>query len=1012
MGTICRAITSRLDLVFFFYGLSFSAMGLLLFVQPKKETSFKLADSLWLLGWFGAIHGANEFLDMWTLLHPGPGRLFELIRVCALFASFAFLMEFARRTAATMGELSAPWKRLSPALTPFLTPALAAAALLPAVISGDFLGAAPGLTRLFMGFPAAALSGAVLLGYAACRRGALQRLNARFCFLLAGWAFIIYAVLAGLVPAPAPHFPASLFDTGTFAAATGLPVQLLRAFCAIAIFGSAVGIIRIFREGALQAAQQELLDIIEFFPDATFVINKDRKVIAWNRALEKMTGVPKAEMLDKGDFAYSIPFYGERRPIIIDLIGEPHPEAEKLYKFVKKREDGAVYAEVFVPSLYNGAGAHVWVTASPLIDKDGSVYGAIESIRDITDRKQAEDALHRSEAQYRALIETTNTGFLIIDGKGRVLDANQEYVRLSGHISLEEIRGRSVEEWTAPHDKERNRQAVENCKRSGCIRNFEVEYAAADGALTPIELNATVVDIGGEKRILTLCRDITDRKLAEKKLKESEGLFRSLSERSLVGVYLIQDGLFKYVNPKMAEIFGYRAHEMTDKIGPEDTVTAADWPTVRENLRQRLDGEASDINYSFHCLRKDGGGITVEVYGSRTEYLGRPAVLGTLVDITQRQKDQDALRESEERYRTLVDNAQVGIVVHHAGIMRFVNKKMAAIIGAADPAAVLGQSVVDFMHPDYREFVSARMMKAMEEGPQPPAEEKLLALDGAILDVEINTVPITYRGEKCAMAIVQDISGRKKAERDLLKANVELEKRVEERTRQLEEANKELEAFSYSAAHDMKAPLRRVNIFAEMLLKEAAPLLTGEAQEYLRNIRKSVTQMSALVQGLLTLSTTGRKPLELEPVPLSELAEECIAEVKAETTDHEVQWKAAQLPVVNCDRAMIKQVFLNLLGNAAKYTRGKEGAQGEIFYEFAHGEHVIGVRDNGIGFGMEHAGRIFDVFQRLHKADEFEGTGIGLSTVRRIVVRHGGRTWAESSPGRGATFYFTLPAGI
>lgn len=1019
MGSPLSVISDRLDLIFFFYGLSFSAMGLLLFLQPKKESSFALADSLWLLGCFGLAHGLNEFIDMWAIIHPPLGQGFPYAGITILIASYLFLLEFGRRSVkALCGEVpalnaKAPWLYARA-----LTPALLILAISLSAFSGEFINSLTVLSRLLLGFPAALMAGLAFIGYAIHRKETLVRLKARKYFMLTGTAFLAYAALGGLVPTKGTIFPADLLNTEVFLAVVGLPVQLFRAACAAAIFAGIMGATRIFREGALQAAQQELLDIIEFFPDATFVIDKDRKVIAWNRALEKMTGVPKAEMLGKGGFAYSVPFYGEARPILIDLIGAAHPEAEKFYQYVSKRTDGAIHAEVFVPSLYNGAGAHVWVTASPLQDKEGHVYGAIESVRDVTDRKLAEEALQRSEAQYRALIETTNTGFLIIDKEGRVLDANQEYVRLTGHRKLDEIRGRSVLDWTAAYEREKNARAIEDCARTGHIRNLEIDYTAKGGGITPIELNATVVDIGGEPRILTLCRDITARRNSEKQLKESEGKFRTLTEKSLIGVYVIQDGLFRYINPKMSEIFGYAEDELAGKKGPEDLVLPEDWPVVRENLRKRLDGEIADINYAFRGVKKDGTHLTVEVFGSRTEYMGRSAVLGTLLDITERKKAQDALLESEARYRTLVNNAQVGIVVHQLGLMKFVNNKMAQIVRVAGPEGVIGRNVLEFMHPDFREFVKQRMTEATAAGtPLPPAEEKLVAADGTVLDVEINTVPITYEGVPCAMAIVQDITPRKRAEAELktahlqlLLVNAGLEKRVEERTLQLEELNKELEAFSYSAAHDMKAPLRRVNIFAEMLEKEAGPALKDEPRGMLRNIRKSVTEMTNLVEGLLTLSTTGRKPLKLEPVRLSALLDESIAEIKAETANRAIEWTTAGLPEVMCDRAMLKQVFMNLLGNAAKYSRGSEPARIDVLYHLKAGEHVISVRDNGVGFSMEYADRLFAVFQRLHKAEEFEGTGIGLSTVKRIISRHGGKVWAESAPGKGATFYFSLPA--
>lgn len=699
MESLSLAVYSRLDLVFFVYGISFSAMGLLLFVQPREKSSFAFSHSLRLLGWFGLIHGVSEFMGMRRLPGTVGGVLFDAVQTTALAASFLLLLEFGRRSLLAL-QSEVPGYRPVPAwLTAWqLTPALAAAVFIPASLSGNLVHAASLLSRPLLCFPGALMAGFAFLAYSRRRGKTLVRLKARGHFVAVGASLLAYAALGGLVVPGGHFFPADRVNADLFYSLVGLPVQLFRALCAAFIFGGVMGVLRIFREGALQAAQQELLDIIEFFPDATFVVDSSKRVIAWNRALERMTGVSKQEMLGKGDYAYSVPFYGHRRPILVDLIGRPDPVAEAHYKYVKKRADGAIYAEVFVPSLYGGKGAHVWVTASPLMDKDGNVYGAIESIRDITDRKLAEQALHQSEAQYRALIETTNTGFLIIDKEGRVLDANQEYVRLSGRKSLSEIRGRSVIEWTAPYEKERNAAAVSRCAADGCIRNFEVDYVDAAGTVTPVELNATVVEIAGVYRILALCRDISDRRRAEAQIRESEGKYRTLTERAIIGVYLIQDGVFKYVNPKMNEIFGYAPGELVEVKGPQDLVLPGDWPLVRENLRKRIEGEVPDANYAFRGVRKDGGEIVVEVFGSRIDYMGRPAVLGTLLDITERKRTQDAMRESEAMYRSLVDNAPVGIVVHQSGVMRFVNRKIVEIVRVKGPEEVLGRNVLQFIH--------------------------------------------------------------------------------------------------------------------------------------------------------------------------------------------------------------------------------------------------------------------------------------------------------------------------
>ncbi len=1009
MHTFFGAVSGKMELILFVYALSFTAMGLLLFVQPRKESSFPLSGHLPLLGWFGLTHGAHEFLDLWTLMAGRTAPGLDLVKALTLTASYLLLLEFGRRALRDLlkerGDAAAA-RLLGPAVGPVFAAALALAAW----AYGDTSPEAAELSRPLLCLPGSLMAGLAFLGYRKVHTRTVSKVGAGSFFAAAGAALLAYAALGGLIVPEAQQAAGTLTYSG-FAALFGLPVQLFRAVCAAVIFGAVVGVVRIFRESALVAARQELLDIIEFFPDATFVIDDERKVIAWNLALERLTGVSKRDMLGKGDFAYSVPFYGARRPVLIDLIGEPHPEAEKLYSHVSKRPDGSISAEVFLPSLNSGRGAHVWVTASPLRDTDGNVYGAIESVRDISDKKRSEEALQQSETRYRALIETTNTGFLITDESGRVQDANQEYVRLTGRASLDEILGRRVLEWTAPYQLKKNEAALAGCLRDGHIRNFEVDYMGPDGSVLPVELNATVVEVEGKRRVLTLCRDISERRLAENRLRESEDKFRSLTERSLVGVYLIQDGVFKYVNPKMAQIFGYPEEEMLAGMKPQDTVHPDDWPLVRSMLARRVSGEISDINYTFRGVRKDGRVIDLEVFGARSEFSGRPAILGTLLDVTDRKRTQDALRESEERYRSLVDNAPIGIVVHSSGVMRFINRKMADLVGVADTEEAVGRNVMEFLHPDFREFARERMARSLADGaPLPPAEEKVLTESGSVLDVEISTVPITYRGERCSMAIVQDITARKKAERELLAAKADLEKRVEERTAQLAELNSELEAFSYSAAHDLKAPLRRIGVFAEMLEKEPGGPLDANRLGYLASIRKSVLQMTDLVQSLLNLATLGKQQLRKERVDLAALLGEVVAEAGAAQGAERVSWALAPLPEADCDRAMVRQVLANLVSNAVKYSRNSPSPRVEVTYELKDGQHVFGVRDNGVGFDMAQADKLFGVFQRLHRQDEFEGSGIGLSIVRRIITRHGGRVWAESSSGGGAAFHFTLPA--
>jgi len=254
-----------------------------------------------------------------------------------------------------------------------------------------------------------------------------------------------------------------------------------------------------------------------------------------------------------------------------------------------------------------------------------------------------------------------------------------------------------------------------------------------------------------------------------------------------------------------------------------------------------------------------------------------------------------------------------------------------------------------------------------------------------------------------------DITERNQAEQEIRALNAALEERVRERTAQLEAANKELESFSYSVSHDLRAPLRHIDGYVEMLGKQAGDGLNEKSRRYLRIVSESVAEMGKLIDDLLAFSRMGRAEMQRTTVDLNSLVQDVVKGLQPETAARALVWQVCDLPTVEADPSMLKQVFVNLLSNAVKYTRGKDPAEIAVGYQSETADEIVGfIRDNGAGFDMRYADKLFGVFQRLHRAEEFEGTGVGLANVRRIITRHGGRVWAEGAVNAGATFYFTL----
>jgi two-component system sensor histidine kinase/response regulator len=283
-------------------------------------------------------------------------------------------------------------------------------------------------------------------------------------------------------------------------------------------------------------------------------------------------------------------------------------------------------------------------------------------------------------------------------------------------------------------------------------------------------------------------------------------------------------------------------------------------------------------------------------------------------------------------------------------------------------------------------------------------QELLEAKETLEARVEERTTELARANER----LQTELAERKRAEDRVKELNQDLERRVAERTAQLGVANKDLEAFSYSVSHDLRAPLRHIDGFAHILIEKHSLQLTPDAQQLLKHIQEGTQKMGRMIGDLLNLARLDRRSMAFETTSLSPLVDSVVQDLKSETVEREIEWRVGSLSTVQCDPGLLRQVFANLLSNAVKYTRPRQRAVIEIGELTIEGQTVFFVRDNGAGFDPKYAGKLFGVFQRLHTDQEFEGTGIGLTTVERIIRKHGGRVWAEAETDKGATFHFSL----
>lgn len=660
----------------------------------------------------------------------------------------------------------------------------------------------------------------------------------------------------------------------------------------------------------------------------------------------------------------------------------------KAYQTISRHVEQAlagqfVKYETMIP-YKDGGERYVNASYVPDVQDNGRVGGFFALVQDVTESKRTEEALRRSHAQLLSFIEQAPLSIAMFDRHMNYLATSRRWVAEYGR-GYTNLLGRNhydvhpdiPEFWKDAHRKGLSGES---------LKNDDDLWIQADG--TKIWLMWAIApwkdengEIGG---IIISAEDISQRKRAEAAAFQNEMRYHRVLDAMLEGCQIIDfDWRYVYINEVVAEqgrrspeeLLGRTMMEMYPGIEQTEMFSALQkcmWDREPKRMQNRFVFPDGSVGWFELSIQPAHEGLFI---------------LST--DITERKRDEETIRDLA---RFPAENPHPVIRADSDGRIIYANP------GSEVWSSEWKSSTGDLLPEAWRQQVVDVYGEGVRQARDISIGERTF---------EVTFVPIKEAGYVNIYGL--DITKRKQAEEEISKLNRELEERVAERTSQLEFANRELEAFSYSVSHDLRAPLRAIDGFTRILVEDYEPALGEEGKRVCGIISRETVRMGMLIDDLLAFSRLSRMQMNSTEIDMRAMAEFTVKELTAGQDGREIEYLLEEMPASMGDTGMMRQVWANLLANAVKFTSGRKQAVIEVKSTQSAEEVVYSVRDNGVGFDMEYADKLFGVFQRLHSEEEFEGTGVGLAIVQRVIHRHGGRVWAEGEVDKGATFYFALP---
>ena len=738
-------------------------------------------------------------------------------------------------------------------------------------------------------------------------------------------------------------------------------------------------------------------------------------------------------------------------PLVKDGINFYAPEwRDRITKFFTDcAGNGVPYDEEM--EIITSTGKRVWVRTigEAVRDENGNIYKVQGAFQDISEKKIIEAKSREKDLQVRKL--SANVPDLIFqitrkpDGSYYVPVASEGIINIFG-CTPEDVADdfAPIGKVIYPEDAERVIADIEysanhltqfTCEFRVLIPGRPVQWILSHS--TPEKLPDGSVTWYGFNTNITPIKEVEDA------LRESEGKFRKIYEDGPYGMILVNSE-YKFIiaNRTFCEITGYTEYELRS-LTFNDITYPDDLNKGIESVKKLIKGEIPVVRLEKRYVKKNGqviwGSITVAAnFDKNGNFLYNLAIVE---DITRRKLSDEEIRSLNERLQMLVKAIQeLSVSTSMENIMKTVRSYARKLVNADGSTFILRDGDYCFYADEdtisplwkgqrfsltncisgwamlNKQFVKIDDIYSDERIPIENYKStfvKSLAIAPIRLSDPLGAIGAywggSYSPSEMEIQLLKTLADAAAKAVENIQLIDGLEKRIIERTSQLQSVNEELEAFSYSVSHDLRAPLRHINGFAEILTRQYSDELSDDARKHLNTINASAQKMGILIDDLLSFSRTGRAELKRSSLSMEQVVKDALNQIAPAIKDRKIDWKISPLPEVNGDYNLLRLVWINLLDNAVKYTAPKKIAKINIDYKIDKNMFVFHISDNGVGFDMNYSQKLFGVFQRLHSSTQFEGTGIGLANVRRIIVRHGGHTWAEAKPGKGATFYFSLP---